>query len=55
MSRRSAIEELQRRGKLKATTSVDDELQRLADEAPEPADEVGLNDFGALPAEAETY
>ena len=55
MSRRSAIEELQRRGKLKATTTVDDELQRLADEAPEPADEVGLNDFGALPAEAETY
>ncbi len=51
MSRRSAIEELQRRGKLKATTSVDDELQRLADEAPEPADEVGLNDLGGLPAE----
>jgi hypothetical protein len=51
MSRRSAIEELQRRGKLKATSSVDDELQRLADEAPESADEVGLNDLGGLPAE----
>jgi hypothetical protein len=51
MSRRSAIEELQRRGKLKVTTSVDEELERLADEAPRPADDVGLNDLGRLPLE----
>ena len=58
LSRRSAIEELQRRGRLKVTTSVDDELKRLADEEPPPADEVGLNDYGALPPGAlgaETY
>ena len=54
LSRRSAIEELQRRGKLKVTTSVDDELERLAEETPEPADEVGLNDLGGLPPEPET-
>jgi hypothetical protein len=48
MSRRSAIEELQRRGKLKVTTSVEDELERLAEEEPEPADEVGLNDLGRI-------
>jgi len=54
MSRRSAIEELQRRGKLSVTTSADDELKRLAEEMPEPADEVGLNDLGGLPPEPET-
>jgi hypothetical protein len=57
ISQRSAIEELQRAGRLTATTSVDDELQRLAAERPEPADDIGLNDLGGmplLPAELET-
>jgi hypothetical protein len=57
VSQRSAIEELQRAGRLTATTSVDDELQRLAAERPEPADDIGLNDLGgmpSLPAELET-
>ena len=49
ISRQSAIEELQRRGKLTVTTSPEDELQRIADEEPAPADPVGLNDLGALP------
>ena len=49
MSRRSAIEELQRSGRLKVTTSVEEELERIAEEEPDPADDVGLNDFGELP------
>lgn len=49
ISQRSAIEELQRAGRLKVTTSVDEELERLASERPDPAQDVGLNDFGALP------
>ena len=49
ISQRSAIEELQRRGKLTVTTSPEDELKRIADEQPAPADPVGLNDLGALP------
>lgn len=48
VSRRSAIEELQRGGRLRVTTSVDDELERLAEEMPEPADEPEMNDLGAL-------
>jgi hypothetical protein len=48
VSRRSAIEELQRAGRLSATTSVDDELKRLKEEEPEPADDVDLNDLGSL-------
>lgn len=54
ISQRSAIEELQRSGRLKVTTSVDDELERLAKERPDPAEDVGLNDFGGLPPEPET-
>lgn len=49
ISQRSAIEELQRAGRLKVTTSVEEELERLAQERPEPADEVDLNDLGNLP------
>lgn len=49
ISRQSAIEELQRRGKLTVTTSPEDELQRISREEPAPADPVGLNDYGALP------
>jgi hypothetical protein len=48
ISQRSAIEELQRRGKLRVTTSVDDELQRLVDETPEPAEEPDRNDLGGV-------
>lgn len=48
ISQRSAIEELQRSGRLKVTTSVDDELERLAKERPDPAEDVGLNDLGGL-------
>lgn len=51
ISQRSAIEELQRAGRLKVTTSVEEELERLAEEVPEPAEEVGLNDLGGLPPE----
>jgi hypothetical protein len=49
ISQRSAIEELQRAGRLKVTTSVEEELERLAAERPEPAEDVGLNDLGGLP------
>ena len=52
ISQRSAIEELQRAGRLKVTTSVEEELERLAEEVPEPADPVGLNDLGGLPPES---
>jgi hypothetical protein len=48
MSQRSAVETLQRAGVNRVTTSVDDELQRLADEAPEPAETPGVNDAGML-------
>jgi hypothetical protein len=48
ISRRSAIEELQRRGKIRVTTSVDEELQRLVDETPEPAEEPDRNDLGEV-------
>jgi hypothetical protein len=51
ISQRSAIEELQRSGRLKVTTSVDDELKRLAQERADRADDVGLNDLGELPPE----
>jgi hypothetical protein len=44
----SAIEELQRAGRLKATTSVEDEMDRIRAERPAPADDVGLNDLGEL-------
>lgn len=49
ISQRSAIEELQRAGRLSATTSVEEELERLRSERPEPADDVDLNDLGGLP------
>ena len=49
ISKRSAIEELQRAGRLSATTSVDDELERLKTETAERADDVDLNDLGGLP------
>lgn len=49
MSQQSAIEELQRRGRLTVTSSAEDELQRIQAETPEPADPVGLNDLGGLP------
>jgi hypothetical protein len=49
ISKRSAIEELQRAGRLSATTSVDDELERLKAETAERADDVDLNDLGGLP------
>jgi hypothetical protein len=53
ISQRSAIEELQRAGRLKATTSVEDELKRLQEERPQsPAQDVGLNDLGRLPPES---
>jgi len=52
MSRRSAIEELQRRGRLRVTTTPEDELQRIKEEEPAPANDVGLNDYGALPPES---
>lgn len=58
VSQRSAIEELQRAGRLKVTTSVEEELERLAQERPDPAEEVGLNEMGELPREPidpETY
>lgn len=48
VSRQSAIEELQRRGKLTVTTSPEEELERIREEEPEPADPVGLNDLGGL-------
>jgi hypothetical protein len=54
MSRQSAIEELQRSGRLRATTSVEEELERLADEIPPEPPDVGLNDLGVLPPEPET-
>ena len=49
ISQRSAIEELQRAGVVKATSSVDDELERIQQERPAAADPVGLNDLGGLP------
>lgn len=54
ISQRSAIEELQRRGKLRVTTSVDEELQRLVDETPEPAEEPDRNDLGEVEPEPES-
>lgn len=51
ISRRSAIEELQRAGRLSATTSVEEELERLQAEQPGPAEDVDLNDLGDLPPE----
>jgi hypothetical protein len=48
MSQESAVEILQRRGINTATTSVDEELERIRREEPEPADPVGLNDLGML-------
>jgi hypothetical protein len=49
MSQQSAIEELQRRGRLTVTTSVEDEMERIRQEMPEPADPIDLNDLGGLP------
>jgi hypothetical protein len=49
VSQQSAIEELQRRGKLTVTTSPEDELERIRQEEPEPADPIDLNDLGGLP------
>ncbi len=46
ISQRSAIEELQRAGRLSATTSVEEELERLTAERPEPADDLDLNALG---------
>lgn len=54
ISQQTAIEELQRAGVIKATTSVEDEMARINAERPLPADDVGLNDYGALPADQET-
>jgi hypothetical protein len=48
VSRQSAIEELQRRGKLTVTTSPEEELERIREEEPEPADPIDLNDLGRL-------
>ncbi|MFM2158619.1 MAG: hypothetical protein RLZZ124_1093, partial [Cyanobacteriota bacterium] len=42
-------EELQRRGRLTVTTSVEDEMERIRQEMPEPADPIDLNDLGGLP------
>ena len=53
VSVQSAIEELQRAGRLKATTSVEDEMARIKAERPAPADDVGLNDLGDIPGLAE--
>lgn len=52
ISRQSAIEELQRRGKLTVTTSPEDELERIREEEPLPAEEVGLNEMGGLEPES---
>ena len=49
ISQRSAIEELQRGGRLKVTTSADEELERINNERPEPADDIELNELGQLP------
>ena len=48
VSRQSAIEELQRRGKLTVTTSPEEELKRIREEDPLPAEDVGLNQMGGL-------
>jgi hypothetical protein len=53
VSVQSAIEELQRAGRLKATTSVEDEMARIKAERPAQADDVGLNDLGDIPGLAE--
>jgi hypothetical protein len=52
ISQESAIEILQRAGINSATTSVEDELERIRGEQPEPAEPVGLNDLGMLPSES---
>ncbi len=49
ISQRSAVEELIRRGKNQAVSSVEEELERLAAEVPPPAEDVGTNDLGGLP------
>ena len=49
ISVQSAIEELQRAGRLKATTSVEDELARIRAERPVAPPEPSMNDFGQLP------
>lgn len=49
ISQQSAVELLQRRGVNPITSSVEDELERIRGEQPEPADPVGLNDMGMLP------
>ncbi len=49
LSRQSAIEEMQRRGKLTVTSSPEEELERIRQEDPLPAEDVGLNDMGGLP------
>jgi len=49
ISRQSAIEELQRRGKLTVTSSPEEELERIREEQPSAADDVDLNDLGSLP------
>jgi organic radical activating enzyme len=54
MSQRSAIEELQRSGRLRATTSVEEEVERIRSEAPPEPPDVDLNDLGDLPPEPET-
>jgi hypothetical protein len=48
LSQQSGIEELQRGGRIRVTTTAEDELQRIQAEQPEPADDVGLNDLGGL-------
>jgi hypothetical protein len=53
MSVQSAIEELQRAGRLKATTSVEEEMARITSERPAQPDDVGLNDLGDIPGLAE--
>lgn len=49
ISQQSAIEELQRAGIIRATSSVEEEMERLQGERPEPAPMVGLNDLGQIP------
>jgi hypothetical protein len=48
LSQQSGIEELQRGGRIRVTTTPEDELERIQAEQPEPADDVGLNDLGGL-------
>jgi hypothetical protein len=52
LSKQSAIEELMRRGRLRLNTTAEDELQRIQDEEPLPADLPDVNADGGLPPES---